>query len=168
MQVGKNTVVTLHYRLQIDNAQGELVEETFGSEPLTFLFGVGQMIPDFEDNLAGKNPGDEFSFTITSENAYGEYNPQAIVKLPLETFNVSGKQATEWLEAGMTIPMADAQGNRLTGVVQEIAEDGVVMDFNHPMAGQDLYFTVNIESVREATEEELAHGHVHGEGGVIH
>ncbi len=168
MQVGKNTVVTLHYRLQIDNAEGDLVEETFGSEPLSFLFGAGQMIPDFENNLEGKNPGDEFSFKIASENAYGDYNPQAVVKLPLDTFNVSGKQASEWLEPGMTIPMADAQGNRLTGVVQEISDDGVVMDFNHPMAGQDLYFTVNIQSVREATDEELAHGHVHGEGGVVH
>ena len=168
MQVGNNKVVSLHYRLQIDNAEGELVEETFGSEPLVFMYGAGQMIPDFEKNLEGKAAGDDFAFGIESQNAYGEYNPEAIVKLPLETFNMNGKTATEWMEKGMTIPMADANGNRLTGVVQDITEDGVVMDFNHPMAGQNLYFTGKIESVREATPEELAHGHVHGEGGVEH
>lgn len=168
MQVGNNKVVSLHYRLQLDDAAGELVEETFGGEPLVFLFGIGQMIPEFEKNLEGKVAGDEFAFGIESQNAYGEYNPDALVKLPLETFDLEGETATEWLEEGMTVPMADAYGNRLTGVIKEIEPDGVLVDFNHPMAGQNLYFTGVIESVREATREELAHGHVHGPGGVKH
>lgn len=168
MQVGKNKVVSLHYRLQIDNSEGELVEETFGSEPLVFLFGVGQMIPDFEKNLEGKGAGDDFAFGIQSKDAYGEYNSEALVQLPLDTFNMNGKSASDWIEKGMTIPMSDAQGNRLSGVVQDITDEGVLMDFNHPMAGQNLYFIGKIEKVREASSDELSHGHVHGDGGVHH
>ncbi|MFQ5446163.1 MAG: peptidylprolyl isomerase [Saprospiraceae bacterium] len=168
MIIEANKVVSLHYRLQKDDSNGELVEETFGSDPLTFLFGAGQMIPDFENNLAGKKAGDEFAFGIESKNAYGEFNPEAVVVLPMSTFMVDGKLAEEFLQVGKTIPMSDQNGNRMNGVVKEVKEDGVQIDFNHPMAGQDLYFTGKIESLRAATAEELEHGHVHGPGGHDH
>ncbi len=168
MTITKNTVVSVHYRLQEDNATGELVEETFGSDPLVFLFGAGQMIPEFERQLEGKKIGDNFSFGIKSAEAYGEFNPEAVVMLPTETFVVDGKLAEDLLVPGNMIPMSDGRGNRMNGVVQEVSEEGVTLDFNHPMAGQDLFFTVQVEAIRDASEEEISHGHVHGPGGHHH
>ncbi len=168
MDIGKNKVVTLHYKLQVDDAQGEMIEETFGSEPLVFLHGVGQMIPEFENQLEGKASGDDFSFRIDHASAYGEFNPNAIVKLPISTFVVNGKLAKELLEVGRRIPMQDQNGNPLNGTVKEVQKDTVVMDFNHPLAGVDLFFSGKIEDVRQATDEEVAHGHVHGPGGHEH
>ncbi|MEO1262368.1 MAG: peptidylprolyl isomerase [Bacteroidota bacterium] len=168
MQIKKDCVVSVHYRLQANDDKGEVIEETFGKQPLTFLFGAGQMIPDFEKNLEGKVEGDQHAFGIKSEHAYGKVNPQAIVKLPLETFIIDGKLAAELLVVGKTIPMSDDQGRRLQGVVKAVGEKEVTVDFNHPMAGQDLYFSVEVQAVRAATESELSHGHAHGPGGVSH
>lgn len=168
MQITKDTVVSVHYRLQTDDKEGDLIEETFNGQPLTFLFGVGQMIPDFERHLEGKTTGDKHSFGITSENAYGPINPNAVVELPIETFIVDGKLAAEMLVVGKTIPMSDENGRQLMGTVREVKENVVIMDFNHPMAGQDLFFTIEVLDVRSATQSELEHGHVHGPGGVEH
>lgn len=168
MQVAKNTVVTLHYKLQRDDSNGSVIEETHGKDPLVFLYGVGQMIPEFEDNLAGKRAGDELSFGIDHLNAYGEYDPDAVIKLPISTFMVDGRIAEDMLQPGRRIPMQDQDGNRINGIVQEVSASEVMMNFNHPLAGVDLYFTVAIEEVRAATDSELAHGHVHGPGGHHH
>ena len=168
MIIAKNTVVSLHYRLQENNENGDMVEETFRSDPLLLLYGAGQMIPEFERQLEGKASGENFAFGIKSEEAYGEFNEEAVVLLPLDTFMVDGRIADELLVPGRMIPMSDGQGNRLNGMVQEVSEEGVVIDFNHPMAGQDLFFTGVVESVREATPEEISHGHVHGPGGHHH
>ena len=168
MQISKNSVVSVHYRLQADNKDGNLVEETFGGQPLTFLFGAGQMIPDFEKNLEGKSAGDKHAFGITSDNAYGPVNPDAIVELPKSTFVVDGQLASDLLVVGKTIPMSDEHGRQLAGKVKEVRDESVIIDFNHPMAGQDLFFTIEVQEVRKATESELSHGHVHGKGGVEH
>lgn len=168
MVIDKNMVVSLHYRLTEGELLGELVEETFGGQPLVFLYGVGQMIPEFERQLAGKAVGDNFAFGIKSSEAYGEHDPDAVVLLPMETFAVDGQVDEEMLQLGNVIPMSDDQGNRLNGTVRQVSEEGVILDFNHPMAGIDLYFTGTIESLREATESELEHGHVHGPGGHHH
>ncbi|MCB0553708.1 MAG: FKBP-type peptidyl-prolyl cis-trans isomerase [Phaeodactylibacter sp.] len=168
MTISNNKVVTLHYKLQEGDATGELVEETFGSDPLVFLYGVGQMIPEFESQLSGKKAGDAFSFGINSEEAYGEYDPDAVVAIPKDTFVVDGKLDETLLQEGKVIPMRDPDGNQLLGTIMEIKEEEVVMDFNHPMAGADLFFTVSIEEVRDATESEIEHGHVHGAGGHHH
>jgi FKBP-type peptidyl-prolyl cis-trans isomerase SlyD len=168
MVIDKNMVVSLHYRLTENDVLGELVEETFGSQPLVFLYGVGQMIPEFERQLAGKAVGDDFSFGIKSGEAYGDHDPDAVVMLPLETFEVDGELDGDMLTPGNIIPMSDDQGNRLNGMVREVSDEGVLLDFNHPMAGIDLYFTGKVESVRIATETEIEHGHVHGPGGHHH
>lgn len=168
MIIDQNTVVSLHYKLQEDNAEGELIEETHGGDPLTFLFGVGQMIPEFEANLEGKSAGDEFAFGILHTDAYGPYDDDAVAALPLSVFMFEGELDTEMLQPGRTIPLRDEEGRLLYGTVEEIRENEVVMDFNHPMAGLDLYFTGRIESVREATQEEIDHNHVHGAGGHEH
>jgi FKBP-type peptidyl-prolyl cis-trans isomerase SlyD len=168
MQIEKNKVVTVHYRLQDENADGELIETTFDSDPLVFLFGVGQMIPEFERQLLGKVQGDMLSFRIDAADAYGEFDEDALVELPMDVFMIDGELAEELLEVGKQIPMADQNGNRLVGIVDEIREDSVLMDFNHPMAGTNLFFEVQVQSVREATQEEMEHGHVHGPGGHHH
>lgn len=168
MKIGKHTVVTLHYKLQESNASGDLIEETTGSEPLVFLQGVGQMIPEFERQLEGKATGDTFAFGIKSSDAYGEYNDEAKIKIPIETFMVDGKLATELLQEGKTIPMRDQEGNMIYGTVLDVGEKEVGMDFNHPMAGMDLYFSGKIEEIRAATATEIEHKHVHGPGGHQH
>ena len=126
------------------------------------------MIPEFERQLAGKQAGDEHSFGIPSADAYGEVNPQAVVQVPKESFMVDGKLAEDVLKIGNRVPMMDQNGNRLNGLISAIGDDAVTVDFNHPMAGQDLYFSIQVESVREATAEEIDHGHVHGPGGHQH
>lgn len=161
-------VVSLHYRLTKNDVKGELVEETFGQEPLVFLYGAGQMIPEFERQLEGKSTGDNFAFGITSDESYGPHDPDALVLLPMSTFEEEGVVDEEMLKPGNVIPMADDQGNQLNGVVKEVNANGVVIDFNHPMAGIDLYFTGQVDTVRAATESELEHGHVHGPGGHHH
>src|SRR5690606_8358134 len=105
MKIGKHTVVTLHYKLQDGGAAGDLIEETTGGEPLTYLQGVGQMIPEFEHQLEGKSPGDRFSFGIKSADAYGDYDEEAKVNIPIETFVIDGKLATDLLVVGKTITM---------------------------------------------------------------
>lgn len=168
MVIDKNTVVSLHYRLTENDVLGELVEETFGGEPLVFLYGAGQMIPEFERQLEGKAAGDNFAFGIKSEEAYGASDPDAVVLLPMSTFEVDGEVDEEMLQIGTVIPMSDDQGNRLNGTVVEVNAEGVMIDFNHPMAGVNLYFTGTIDSIRVATETEIEHGHVHGPGGHHH
>ena len=168
MVIDKNTVVSLHYRLTENDVLGELVEDTFGSEPLVFLYGAGQMIPEFERQLAGKAAGDQFAFGIKSAEAYGPADPDAVVLLPMSTFEEDGEVDQDMLRIGTVIPMSDDQGNRLNGMVREVNDEGVMIDFNHPMAGTNLFFTDTIESLRAATDTELEHGHVHGPGGHHH
>jgi FKBP-type peptidyl-prolyl cis-trans isomerase SlyD len=168
MIIDKNTVVTVHYKLQRDDAKGDLIEQTHGSQPLVFLYGAGQMIPEFERQLEGKQKGDSLQFGIGHLEAYGPIQDEAVIPMPKTTFVVDGKLAEELLVPGKIIPMADQSGNQLTGTVQEVKENEVIMDFNHPMAGVDLYFSIDVEDVRAATAEEVAHGHVHGPGGHEH
>ncbi|TXB67579.1 FKBP-type peptidyl-prolyl cis-trans isomerase [Phaeodactylibacter luteus] len=168
MKIDKHTVVTLHYKLQEKDADGDMVEQTFGSDPLVFLYGAGSMIPKFEAELSGKKAGDGFAFGIESAEAYGEYDPEAIAPIPKEAFVVDGELAEDILQVGRVIPMRDPDGNQLIGTILEIGDTEVQMNFNHPMAGVDLYFTGQIEEVRAATAEEIEHGHVHGPGGVSH
>ena len=168
MKISDNKVVVLHYQLRKDNAEGVIIEETFGKEPLGFIFGQGMMIPDFEKNLDGRQAGDAFAFGIKAENAYGMIDENRIVSIPKEHFKVEGKVQEDVLFKGNILHMQDQNGNPLQGMILDIADESVRMDFNHPMAGQDLHFTGTIKTVRNATAEELSHGHVHGEGGHKH
>ncbi len=168
MKIGDKKVVILHYQLRKDTAEGVIIEETFGKEPLGFIFGLGMMIPDFEKNLEGRIAGDAFAFGIKAGDAYGELDEQRIVDIPVESFMIEGKLPEDMIFKGNILQMQDQNGNPLQGMILEVGEEKIKMDFNHPMAGQDLHFTGTIKEVREATEEELSHGHVHGEGGHKH
>jgi len=168
MQITKNKVVSLSYILKRDNAQGEIIEETRAGDPLVFLYGIGQMLPKFEEHLSTLKTGDDFEFTLSSDEAYGEMDQDAIIDLDKSIFMVDGKIDDEMLAIGNVIPMRDDQGHMLQGIVVNVTNDSVRMDFNHPMAGNTLHFTGNVIEVREATAEEISHGHAHGAGGHHH
>lgn len=168
MIISQNKVVSVHYTLNEGTAEGQLVESTNGGEPLTFIYGVGMMIPAFEANLAGMQVGDTFAFGIPAADAYGTYDQTALVEVPKQIFEHEGKIPDGLLEIGNVLPLQDQEGNRLQGMVAWVGLESVKLDFNHPMAGVDLFFTGHVESVREAEAEELAHGHVHGPGGHQH
>jgi FKBP-type peptidyl-prolyl cis-trans isomerase SlyD len=162
------TVVSLTYQLRLDAADAELFEEANEEHPLVFLSGVGQMIEKFEKELAGKSVGDSFSFKVSNEEGYGPYDNDMVVNVPKQVFMIDGKIADDLLIPGNVVPLRDQEGNTMEGVVVEIQSEAVVMDFNHPLASSDLYFSGKILSVRPATAEELDHGHVHGPGGHHH
>lgn len=168
MVIEANKVVSVHYTLTEGTAEGQLVESTNGGEPLVFIYGAGMMIPDFESQLSGLKVGDKFSFGIAAANAYGEYDNNALVEVPKNMFEENGKIPDGLLEIGNVLPLQDQDGNRLNGMVAWVGLDKVKLDFNHPMAGVDLYFTGHIEALRDADAAELAHGHVHGAGGHHH
>lgn len=168
MQIIENTVVSLNYKLS-NHQTGEKIEETTVENPLVFLYGVQSMIPEFEQQIEGKTKGDKVSFSITAENAYGTYQEEQIAMIPANIFhNEDGKFDAEFFFIGATIPMSDNEGNNLRGTILEITEENVKMDFNHPLAGTDLLFDVEVLDVREATSEEIDHGHVHGLHGHHH
>jgi FKBP-type peptidyl-prolyl cis-trans isomerase SlyD len=168
MQITKNTIVSLSYVLKRDNANGEIIEETRAGDPLVFLYGNGQMLPKFEEHLSTLKTGDAFEFILTSDDAYGEMDQDAIIDLEKSIFVVDGKTDDEMLAIGNVIPMRDEQGHMLQGTVVSVSDDMVRMDFNHPMAGNVLHFKGNVIEVREASAEELSHGHAHGAGGHHH
>lgn len=165
MKIGKHAVPSVTYTLTVG---GEVVDQADDTNPLLYIAGIGMMIPGFESRLEGKTTGDSFEFDIPSEEGYGAHDPQAIVPLPMETFMVDGKVDTEVVKVGAMMPMQDQNGNPLYGVILEMSDDTVKMDFNHPLAGKDLHFTGKVIDVREATSEEIEHGHVHGPGGHNH
>jgi FKBP-type peptidyl-prolyl cis-trans isomerase SlyD len=169
MKITPNTVVSLTYTLRIDHAEGDLVERVEAAEPFVFLFGTDSLLPDFEDNLLGKEAGNDFAFAITAENGYGIHTEEAIIEVPRSVFDTdNGQDAAEVLFAGNFLTLVDQDGNPMRGKVVEAGEEVVIMDFNHPLAGKGLHFTGEVLNVREASEEELAHGHVHGPGGHHH
>ena len=167
MKIDANMVVSLTYKLT-DHKTGETIEETTAENPMLFLYGVGSIIPEFEQNLNGKVAGDMFKFAIDSENAYGNRSEEQIAMLPANIFNDEAGKFNEEIVLGAMVPMSDNEGNHLRGIVLEIKDELVKMDFNHPLAGTDLHFEGTILEVRPATEEELEHGHAHGVHGHQH
>lgn len=168
MQIANNKVVELMYELRLDDANSDAFETTTPEHPFVFLFGANNVLPDFETHLNGLKAGDTFSFSIKSENGYGEYDNEAVVDLPKNIFEFEGKFDENMVKAGNVLPMRDQDGHAMNGTVVEVKDEVVVMDFNHPLAGKDLFFSGSISSVREATPEELDHGHVHGPHGHHH
>lgn len=168
MVIEPKKVVTVHYTLTEGTADGELIESTQGSEPLSFIYGVGMMIPDFEKNLNGLKNGDAFAFGIKAANAYGEIDENAIVEVPKNMFETDGKIPDGLLDIGNVLPLSDQDGNHFQGKVAWVGLEKVKLDFNHPMAGVDLFFSGHVENVRDAEAAELEHGHVHGPGGHHH
>ncbi|RDV16333.1 peptidylprolyl isomerase [Pontibacter diazotrophicus] len=170
MKIEQNKVVTLTYELRIldENNEQNLIETATEEQPMVFIYGMSGLPEQFEESLQGLNTGDSFDFKLDTEDGYGEYNEEAVVELPKNVFEVDGSVPNDMLEEGNYIPMADSEGNQLQGRVQEVGEETVTMDFNHPLAGKQLFFKGKVQDVRDATKEEIDHGHVHGEGGHQH
>ncbi|WP_257666439.1 FKBP-type peptidyl-prolyl cis-trans isomerase [Parapedobacter tibetensis] len=161
MTIAANSVVTLTYKLHtVEDGTKTFVEEAGKDNPLDFMFGAGMMLPKFEENIAGLTSGDTTDFELSAEDAYGEVNEQAVTSLPVDMFKESGIPAV-----GQILPLQDNQGNQFRGQVTDVSPEEVVVDLNHPMAGQNLHFDIEVLAVREATPEELAHGHSHGPDG---
>lgn len=168
MVIENNKVVSVNYNLSL-KATGEQVEQTSKEHPFVFLFGAGGLLEDFENNLKGKKAGDTFDFFIEHARGYGVRDEQHVVMIPIAAFlGEDGNLDAENVKVGVTLPMVDNDGNRLYGKVEEITSEFVKMDFNHPLAGKDLHFKGEILEIRAASEDEIAHGHVHGEHGHHH
>ncbi|HAB91819.1 MAG: peptidylprolyl isomerase [Thiopseudomonas sp.] len=161
MLIANQHVVAIDYTLS--NDAGEVIDSSAGAEPLVYLHGAGNIIAGLEKALAGKAVGDELDVSIEPEDAYGEYSAELITNLGREMF-----EGVDQLEVGMQFHASAPDGGMQIVTIRDIDGDQVTIDGNHPLAGQQLNFKVKVVSVRAASEEELAHGHVHGEGGHQH
>jgi FKBP-type peptidyl-prolyl cis-trans isomerase SlyD len=170
MKVEKNNVVALIYNLSIPDNEGEIevVEVVTEEDPMYFIHGISGLPEGFETKIEGLSIGDTFDFTVAPEEGYGEFDPEAIVELPKAVFQMDDVDQDELLEIGNIVPMTNEDGERMHGQVVEVKDDVVVMNFNHPLAGKEMHFEGSILSIRPATDEEISHGHVHGEGGHHH
>jgi FKBP-type peptidyl-prolyl cis-trans isomerase SlyD len=160
MKVSKNKVVSIHYTLK--NSEGQILDSSSGREPLYYIQGIGNLIPGLENELENKQVGDKLQAVITPEHAYGERHDSLVQQV-----SKSGFQGDEELSIGMQVQIETNQGVNIA-VVTEISGENVTLDLNHPLAGETLHFDVEVMSLRDASKEELDHGHVHGPGGHHH
>lgn len=154
-QVADDVVVSIDYVLTVD---GQVIDSTEGDEPLQFLQGHQNIIPGLEKELSGMRMGDNKKVVVSPEEAYGEIDPENIIEVPRDEF-----PAEIPLEAGTELEVKNADGEVLSATIAAVTGQTVKLDFNHPLAGKLLTFDVTIVELREATEEELTHGHVHFE-----
>ena len=162
--VSENMVASVHYKGTLPE-NGEVFDSSEGREPLTFLVGHKQMIPGFEEEIMGANVGETREFTLSSDRAYGDRDNDAVMEIPREQFAQLEQEAT--LETGMQL-VAQMPHGPSPFTITSLTDDTVTADFNHALAGQSLTFSVEIVELRTASEEELAHGHVHGPDGHHH
>ena len=160
MQIANNKVVSIHYKLT--NDEGSILDSSEGQEPLAYLHGLGNIIPGLENALTGRAVGDKFTVTITPADGYGERDNEMVQSVPKSAF-----QGVDQIEPGMQFQAQSPDGMQLVTVV-DVDGDEVILDGNHPMAGITLTFDVEVTEIRDATAEELDHGHVHGPGGHHH
>lgn len=156
MQITKNAVVSFHYTL--NDADGTTLDSSAGREAFAYIHGGGMIVPGLEEQLEGKKAGETLLAVVEAAKGYGEIDPQLVQRVPVDRFG--GQQ----VEEGMQFQTPD---NRVWSVL-EVKDGEVVLNGNHPLAGVTLHFNVEITEVREATQEELDHGHVHGPGGHQH
>jgi len=167
MKAAPNTVVKITYELRTD-PNGQVMDAADKDSPFTFLFGHGNVLELFEKNLEGLIAGNQFHFTLTPEEGYGEYDEKAVVELDKKVFAVDGVVQQEMLYVGNVVPLQDQDGNPFQGRIVNIVGDKVTIDLNHPFAGKPLYFSGSVLEVREANQTELDHGHVHEHGDHSH
>lgn len=156
-QVANDLVIAINYTLT--NAAGEVLDQSDEGQPMEYLHGAENIIPGLENALTGKTAGDKVQVTIQPEDAYGEHMPEMVQQVPAEMF-----QGVDQVEPGMAFQSAGPDGEPMMITVSAVEGDMVTIDGNHPLAGQVLNFDVEIAGVREATDDEKQHSHVHGEG----
>ena len=160
MQIGERTVASFHYTLT--NDAGTVIDTSADRAPLTYLHGAGNIVPGLEKEMNGRKAGDVFKVVVAPDEGYGMPNPMMIQVVPKEAF-----QGVDTLEVGMEFQAQTPQGP-MSVAIAKIEGDEVTVDGNHPLAGQTLHFAIEVTDVRDASLEELSHGHVHGEGGHHH
>lgn len=159
MKIGKEKVAAIHYTLT-DNS-GNVLDSSKGRQPLYYIQGIGNLIPGMEEGLEGKSKGDKFTIKVSPEKGYGVRDDKQIQKVPRSAFG------TQDVKKGMQFSASGNHGSQVV-TVTEVGLDTITIDGNHPLAGVELNFDVEVMEVRNATSEELAHGHVHGPGGHHH
>lgn len=159
MQIAPEKVVSVHYTLT--NDAGKVLDSSAGKDPLAYLHGAGNIIPGLERFLEGKESGEKGKISVEPSEGYGEHNPGLVTDVPKSNFNQTD------VKPGMQF-RAEIQGQPMLFTITEVGEENVKVDGNHPLAGETLHFDVEVVDVREATREELDHGHVHGPGGHHH
>jgi len=155
MAVENNQVVGIEYELK-EKGGSEVLDSNKGQAPLEFIVGKGQIIPGLEKEIIGMNQGEQKEITVPASEAYGEINPDAVDELPKEQF------AGIDLQPGLPLYGQGENGETIQVVVKEVKDNSVVIDYNHPLAGKDLVFDVKVDSVRDATDDELISGQVGG------
>ncbi|MCC7192233.1 MAG: peptidylprolyl isomerase [Phycisphaeraceae bacterium] len=160
MPIEKHKVVSLEYTLT--GPKGKVIDSSNGRGPLTYLHGVGGLIPGLERELEGKNPGDTFNVTIAPEDAYGQRDPNMVQQVPRSNF------PQKVIQVGQQFRAQTPNGQLRILTIVGFQDDKVTVDANHALAGLALTFDVKVVDVRDATEEEITHGHVHGPGGHHH
>ncbi|CAB9539160.1 FKBP-type peptidyl-prolyl cis-trans isomerase SlyD (EC 5.2.1.8) [uncultured Gammaproteobacteria bacterium] len=158
MTVKKDKVVEMHCTLK--NDKGEVIDSTEGRETMVFLQGHSNIVPGLEKSIEGMKVGESNDVVVQSKEAYGDYHAEGVQTIPMKAL-----EGIDKLTVGLELQSQDEQGNPFIVRVKEINEDTIVVDANHPLAGETLHFSVSIESIREATKEELEHGHIHAHGG---
>jgi FKBP-type peptidyl-prolyl cis-trans isomerase SlyD len=161
MLIAANKAVSIDYTLT--NDAGEVIDSSEGAAPLVYLHGASNIIRGLEKALEGKQAGDELNVSVEPEEAYGEFSPELVA-----TLNRSMFEGVDELEVGMQFHASAPDGGMQIVTIRELDGDDVIVDGNHPLAGQRLNFKVKVVSVRDASSEEIAHGHIHGEGGHHH
>jgi len=160
MGITQDSVVSIHYTLK--DGAGEVIDRSAAGMPLAYLHGRGTLVPGLERELAGKVAGDKLNIKLAAADGYGEYDERLVRRVPRESL-----RGIPNLAVGMRLHAQTHEGQQAV-TVSEIGADTVTIDGNHPLAGKDLSFEIEIADVRDATEEELSHGHVHGPGGHHH
>jgi FKBP-type peptidyl-prolyl cis-trans isomerase SlyD len=160
MNIEDEKVVSFHYTLT--GEQGEQLDSSLDRGPMTYLQGSGNIIPGLEKAMAGKTAGDQFEVNVGPAEAYGERKENSIQRISAKHFKQAGR-----LEPGQVVILRTKQGPVQVTVVK-VGRFNIDVDTNHPLAGQSLTFEVEVTDVREATKEEVSHGHAHGTGGVEH
>lgn len=161
MQIADNCVVAIDY--QLSNDEGEILDTSEGMQPLVYLHGAANIIPGLEQNLTGKQAGDEIEVSVEPELGYGEYMAELVATLDRSMF-----EGVEELEVGMQFHASAPDGGMQIVTIRDIDGEEVTVDGNHPLAGQRLHFKVKVMEVRQASAEEIEHGHPHQEGGCCH
>ena len=154
MKIGKEMAVAISYTLTVD---GEVADQATKEAPLKFVYGIGMLLPKFEEYLLGLEAGDKYAFTLSPEEGYGVKNPQMVIDVPKAAFEINGTIEEGLLTIGNRIPMMTQMGQPVIGVVVEVTDEAVKMDFNHPMADKTLNFEGEVVDVHEATDDDYPH-----------
>jgi FKBP-type peptidyl-prolyl cis-trans isomerase SlyD len=161
LTVSKDIVASVHYTGTLPE-NGEVFDSSEGREPLTFLVGHNQMIPGFEEEILGAKTGEKREFTLTAERAYGDRDEAGVLQIPREQFAQLEAEAT--LQVGLQL-VAQMPHGPSPFTITELSDELITADFNHTLAGKSLTFAVEIVELRQATDDEVSHGHAHGPDG---